>query len=96
MLSQYTVPGVAISIAQQQALYGEYFHAQMQQYGNDQGVGQANSQSSSGVENPGNQSQTPVQNVAPPSLLQLMHSPRPLNPVLAPTNSIFVPDFSTK
>ena len=49
MLSQYTVPGVAISIAQTKALYREYLHAQMQQYGNYQGVGQANSQSGMGL-----------------------------------------------
>ena len=60
MLSQNTVPGVAISIAQQEALNQEYLHAQMQQYSNVQGVRQANSQSGSGVEIPGNQSQTAV------------------------------------
>ena len=94
-LSQYTAPGVAVSIAQQEALYREYLHAQIQQYGNDQGVGHANSQSGSGVENPGNQSQTSLQSVKPPPLLPPMQSPRPPNPVLAPSNSIFVPDFST-
>ena len=42
-LSQCTVPGVAISIAQQEALYRENVHAQVQQYGNDQELGQAHS-----------------------------------------------------
>ena len=45
MISKYTVPGVAISIAQTKALYREHLHAQTQQYGNYQEVGQANSQS---------------------------------------------------
>ena len=30
-LSQYTVPGIAISIVQQETLYREYLHAQVQQ-----------------------------------------------------------------
>ena len=44
MLSQYTMAGVAISIAQQEALYREYLNAQMQQYGNGQKVDRPNSQ----------------------------------------------------
>ena len=52
------MPGASISIAQQEALYQEYLHAQMQHYGNGQGLDQANSQSGCGVENPGNQGQT--------------------------------------
>ena len=49
--------------------------------------GQANSQSNCGVENPGNQGPTAVQNLAPPSLLPPMQIPRPPTPVLAPTKS---------
>ena len=92
----YTMPGVAISVARQEALYREYLHAQIQQYGSGQGVDQANSQSSCGVEILGNQGQTTVQNFAPPSLLPPMQSPRPPTPMLAPTkSSIFKPDPST-
>ena len=66
ILSQYTVPGVAFSIAQQEALYRECLHAQMQQYGNNQRVGQANSESGSGVENPLNK-------VRPPCKMSQLH-----------------------
>ena len=68
-------------------LFREYFLAPVQQYGIGQGVNQANSQSGSGVQNPRNQGQTTVQNVAPPLLLPLMQSPRPPTPVVAPLNS---------
>ena len=97
MLSQYTMPGVAISIAQQEALYREYLNAQMQQNGNGRKVNQANSRTGCGVENQGNQCHTAVQNFfAPPSLLPHMQSTRPPTPVLVPTGSnIFVPDPST-
>ena len=69
VLSQYTMPGVAISIAQQEALYREYINAQMQQYRNG----------------PGKQGQITLQNFAPPSVLPPMQSPRPPTLVLAPT-----------
>ena len=44
MMSQYTMPGAAISITQLEALYREYLNAQLQQYGNGQKLDQANSQ----------------------------------------------------
>ena len=55
MLSQYTRPGVAISVAQQEALYREYLQAQLQQSLSDQKIEQANSPSGSGKVNPVNQ-----------------------------------------
>ena len=54
MLSQYTRPGVAISVAQQEALYREYLQAQLQQSLSDQRVEQAHSPSGSGKVNPVN------------------------------------------
>ena len=45
--------------------------------------------------NPVNQIPVDVQNVALPPLQPPMQPPRPLTPVTAPTNSIFVSDFST-
>ena len=89
MLSQYTRPGVAISVAQQEALYREYLQAQLQQSLSDQ---RAYNPSGSGKVN---QVPVDVQNVALPPPQLLMQPPRPPTPVLAPTNSIFVPDFST-
>ena len=92
MLSQYTRPGVAISVAQQEALYREYLQAQLQQPLSDQRVEQAHSPSGSGKVN---QVPVDVQNVAFPPLQPPIQPPRPPTPVMAPTNSIFVPDFST-
>ena len=92
MLSQYTRPGVAISVAQQEALYREYLQAQLQQPLSDQRVEQAHSPSSSGKVN---QVSVDVQNVALPPFQPPMQPPRPPTPVMAPTNSIFVPDLST-
>ena len=92
MLSQYTRPGVAISVAQQEALYREYLHAQLQQSFSDQ---RAHSPSGSGKVNQVNQVAVDVQNIALPSPQPPMQPPRPPTPVMAPTNSIFVPDFST-
>ena len=89
MLSQYTRPGVAISVAQQEALYREYLQAQLQQSLVDQ---RAHSPSGSGEVN---QVPVDVQNVALPPPQTPMQPPRPPTPVMAPTNSIFVPDFST-
>ena len=89
MLSQYTRPGVAISVAQQEALYREYLQAQLQQSLIDQ---RAHSPSGSGEVN---QVPVDVQNVALPPPQPPMQPPRPPTPVMAPTNSIFVPDFST-
>ena len=45
MLSQYTRPGVAISVAQQESLYREYLQAQLQQSLSDQRVERAHSPS---------------------------------------------------
>ena len=89
MLSQYTRPGVAISVAQQEALYREYLQAQLQQSLIDQ---RAHSPSGSGEVN---QVPVDVQNVALPPPQPPMQPPRPPTPVMAPTNSIFVPNFST-
>ena len=92
MLSQYTRPGVAISVAQQEALYREYLQAQLPQSLSDQ---RAHSPSGSGKVNQVNQVPVDVQNVALPPLQPPMQPPRPPSPALAPTNAIFVPDFST-
>ena len=66
VLSEFMVPGVVISIAQQEALYRECLHAQMQQYGNNQRVGQANSESGSGVDNL-------VTKIRPPCKMSQLH-----------------------
>ena len=95
MLSQYTRPEVAISVAQQEALYREYLQAQLQQSLSDRRVEQADSPSGSGKVNPVNQVPVHVQNVALPPLQPPTQPPRPPTPVMAPTNSIFVPDLST-
>ena len=55
MISQYTRPGIAISIVQQEALYREYLPAQLPQSLNDQRVEQAHRPSGSGIVNPVNQ-----------------------------------------
>ena len=89
MLSQYTRPGVAISVAQLEALYREYLQAQLQQSLIDQ---RAHSPSGSGKVK---QVPVDVQNVALPPPQPPMQPPQPPTPVMAPTNSIFVPDFST-
>ena len=96
MLSQYTRPGVAISVAQQEALYREYLQAQLQQPLTDQRVEQAHSPSGSGKVNQVYQVPVDVQNVALPPPQPPMQPPWPPTPVMAPTNSIFVPDFSKK
>ena len=92
MFSQYTRPGVAISVSQQEALYREYLQAQLQQPLSDQRVEQAHSPSGSYKVS---QVSVNVQNVALPPFQPPMQLPRPPTPVMAPTNSIFVPDFST-
>ena len=89
MRSQYTRPGFAISVAQQEALYREYLQAQLQQSLSDQ---RAHSPSGSGKVN---QVPVDVQNVAPPPPQPPVQPLRPPTPVMAPTNSISVPDFST-
>ena len=66
LLSQYTRPGVAISVAQQEALCREYLHAQLQQSLSDQRVEQAHSPSGSSKVNPVNRVPVDVQNVALP------------------------------
>ena len=92
MLSQYTRPGVAISVAQQEALYRKYPQAQLQQSLSDQ---RTHSPSDSGKVNQVNQVPVDVKNVALPPPQPPMQPPRPPTPVMAPTNSIFVPDLST-
>ena len=92
MLSQYTRPGVAISFAQQEALYREYLQAQLQQSLSDH---RTHSPSDSGKVNQVNQVPVDVKNVALPPPQPPMQPPRPPTPVMAPTNSIFVPDLST-
>ena len=89
MFSQYKRPGVAISVAQQEALYREYLQAQLQQPLSDQRIEQAHSPSGSGKVNAVNQVPVDVQNVALPTLQPPMQPPRSLTPVMAPTNSIF-------
>ena len=75
-LSQCTRPGVAISVAQQEALYREYLQAELQQSLSDQRVEQAHSPSGSGKVNPVNQVTVDVQNVALPPLQPPMQPPR--------------------
>ena len=69
-------------------MYREYLQAQLQQSLIDQ---RAHSPSGSGEVN---QVPVDVQNVALPPPQPPMQPPRPPAPVMAPTNSIFVPDFS--
>ena len=95
MISQYTRPVVAISVAQQEALYREYLQAQLQQSLSDQKIKQANSPSGSGKGNPVNQVPVDVQNVALQPIQPPLQPPLPPTPVIAPTNSISVPAFST-
>ena len=92
MFSQYTRPGVAISVAQQEALYREYLQVQLQQSLRDQSP---HGPSGSGKVNQVIQVPVEVQNVALPPPQLPMQPPRPPTPVMAPTNSFFVPDFST-
>ena len=92
MISQYTRPGVPISVAQQEAFYREYLQAQLQQSLSDQ---RAHSLSGSCKVNQVNQIPVDVQNVALPPAQPPMQHPRLPTPVMAPINSIFVPDFST-
>ena len=80
MLSQYKMPGVAISCSAGGAVSripqcSNSAIWQWQKNGPGLGVDQANSHSGSGIENPGNQGQTALQNFAPPSLLPPMQSP---------------------
>ena len=96
MLSQYTRPGFAISVAQQEALYRKYLQAQLQQSVSDQRFERAHSPSGSGKVNQVNQVPVEAKNVALPPPQPPMQPPRPTTPIMAPTNSIFVPDFSTK
>ena len=92
MLSQYTRPGVAISVAQQEALYREYLQAQLQQSLSEQRVEQAHSPSGSCKLNPVNQVSVDIQNVALPPPIHPLRQP---TPVMAPTNSNFMPEVST-
>ena len=92
MLSQYTRPRVAISVAQQEALYREYLQAQLQQSLSDK---RTHSPSDSGKVNQVNQVPVNVKNVALPPHQPPMQTPGPPTPVMAPTNSIIVPDLST-
>ena len=77
MLSQYTWPGIAISIAQQEALYRKYLHGQLQQSVGDRRVEQAYSPSDSGVVNPMKQESADEQNVTRSPLQPPMQPPRP-------------------
>ena len=81
MLSQYTRPGVAISVAQQAALYWKYLPAQLQQSLSDQRVEQAHSPPGSGKVNPVNQVPVDVQNVALPPLQPPMQPPGHRHPL---------------
>ena len=90
MLSQYTRPGVAIAVAQQEALYREYLQAQLQLSLSDQ---RAHSPPGSGKVNQVNQVPVDVQNVVLPPPQPTMQPPRPPTPVMAPTNSILYPIF---
>ena len=76
MRSQYTRPGVAISVAQQEALHWEYLQAQLQQSISYQRFQQAHSPSGSGKVNPVNQVSVDVQNVALPPLQPSNQPPR--------------------
>ena len=93
ILSQYTRPGVTISVAQQEALYQEYLQAQLQQSLSDQ---RAHRPSGSGKVNQVNQVPVDVQNVALPPPHPPMQPPRPPTPVMAPTNSHFCTCFFNK
>ena len=91
---QYTWPKIAISIAQQEAMYLEKLHAQLQQTLSDQRVEHEHSPSDSGVVDHVNQASADVQNVALPQLQLPMQLLRPPTPVMPPLNSnIFVPEF---
>ena len=93
MLSQYT--GTGVSVAQQEALYREYLQAKLQQSLSEQRVEQGHSPSGSGKVSPVNQVSVDVQNFPLPPLQPPMQPPRSPTPVIAPTNSICVSDFST-
>ena len=94
MLSQDTRPGIAISIAQQVALYREYLHAQLQQSVSDQRVDRAHSPSGSGVVNPETKQSADVQNFALSTLQPPMQPPRPPTLVMASSKSNnFAPGF---
>ena len=86
MLSQYTRPGVAISVAQQEALYREYLQAQLQQSLSDQ---RADSPSGSGKVKQVNQVPVDVPNVAhPPPQPPTQHPTNPqVNQFLGPKSS---------
>ena len=88
--SQYTGHGVAISIAQQNALYREYLHAQLQQPVSDRRVDQAHILSGSDMMNPLNQALAHVQNVAlPPLQLPMQPPPRPTFVIASSNSNIF-------
>ena len=78
---------------QQEDLYREYLKAHLQQSLSNQRVEQAHSDSGSGKVNPVNQVPVDVQYAALPPLQPPMQPPLPPTPVMAPTNSIFEPDF---
>ena len=96
MLSQYTRPGVAVSIAQQEAFYREPIHAQLQQFVSDRRADQAHSPSGIGMMSPANQASTDVQNVTLPPLQPPLQPPGPLIHVMASSHfDTFVSIFST-
>ena len=94
ILSQYTRPGVAISVAQQKTLYREFLQAQLQQSLSDQRVERAHSPSGGVKVNQVNQVPVDVQNVTLPPPQPPMQPRRTPTSVTA-QKSIFVPDFST-
>ena len=77
MLSQYTRPGVAISVAQQEVFYREYLQAQLQQSLSDQSIEQAHSPLGCGNVNPMNQVAVDIQNIALPPLQPPIQPPPP-------------------
>ena len=82
------MPGVANSIAQQEALYREYLNAQMQQNGNGQKVNQANSRTGCGVENQGNQCHTALQILFRTSITSATYAKPSATDTCAGTNKV--------
>ena len=76
MPSQYTRPGVVLSIAQQVSFYRKYVQAQLQQAVSDRKVKKAHIPSSSGLVKPVNQVVTDLKNVAL-SLLRAAYATSP-------------------
>ena len=88
MRSQYTRPGVAISVAQQEALYREYLKAQQQQSLSYQKVEQAHSLSGGIRVNPVNQVPVDAKKTALPPLQPPMHATSPATDTRYGTNEL--------